>query len=237
MPFTAELPPIVRHISQLEENWKKQSPWDRELLYYDTTKQLVGNFVVGDMTYQLRQTLEASYEPPIANKQGRFLVPQLARIIIGRGADLGSSKYDWELKVDEKIQTLLAKQEFERTHQDIEEWELLNRHFNLAELKYSTPADIRVYGCLEKIRGHVRQVRWLDGTITRFRRHQIPAQMVAFKLGQPFEAVLRRDCRNWKALSISAVFPTSSLPEVSEDDAEVILGKTPSVAARAQLDF
>lgn len=238
MPFfTAELPPIVRYDDQVEEGWIKQSPWDTDLLYYDTTRQLIGNFKVGDVIYQMRQSLQATYEPPIANTGGRFLVTQLAKVVIGRGPDLESAKYDWELKVDEKIQTLLAKQDFERTNEDIEEWEMLNRHFNLAELKYSTPADVRVYGCLEKIRGHIRQVRWLDGTISKFRRHQIPARMVTFKPGQPFEAILKRDSRNWKVLSISAVFPSHSLHEVSEAEAEAILGNIPSITERAQLNF
>lgn len=237
MPFTAELPPIVRHISQMEESWIKQSRWDNDMLFFDATKQLIGNFVVGDIAYQLRQTLEASYEPPIANKQGRFLVPQLAKVVVGQGADLESAKYDWELKVDEKIQTLLAKQNFERTLEDTEDWEMLNRHFNLAELKYSTPADVRVYGYVEKIRGHVRQVRWIDGTITRFRRHQIPAQMVTFQIGQPFEAILKRDSRSWKVLSIAAVFRSHSLHEVSDAEAESILGNIPSITERTPLNF
>jgi len=229
--------PIVRRVDRDAANWIQSPKWDNKLLYCDTTRQLVRNFNVGEVVYRLRQPLEAIYEPPVSNRPGRFVVTQLADTVIGSGGDLESAKKDWELKVDEAIQSLLVQQDFERSVEDQKHWELMNRHFNLSEMRYSTPADVRVYGRLEKVRAHVRQVRWLDGSISRFRRDQIPAQMVAFKLGQSFEAVVKRDNRSWDAIEVSSVFPVPSLPSVSDDRAQEILDRVPSIKHRNALDF
>ena len=87
------------------------------------------------------------------------------------------------------------------------------------------------------IRGHNYRVRWLDGSTSKLARRDIPADMVRFRVGQPFDAVVLRDARSWKLIRIESVFAAKSLPVVSENDANEILAPKKSRANRRQLDW
>ncbi|MEM9411308.1 MAG: hypothetical protein AAGA30_09360 [Planctomycetota bacterium] len=227
------LPP-AQEIVREREQWVEHRNWNSDLLYFDSTRQLIGKFRVGDVVYALKRPLEAIFEPAFVNAEGRFFVSELASLVIGRGNDLNSAKKDWELQIDAHIQKLLSKQDFERTDEDDKAWEQLNRFFNLPELKYSTPFDVRIYGKLVKVRGHQRFIKWIDGTKSKFDRNRIPADMVSFEIGQPFEAVVKRDPRTWKILKIASAFPASDLPEVTDEELEQ---NVPSIKERDSVSW
>lgn len=205
--------------------------WNRTYLYEDPSQLVINRFIVGDVEYVPNHVLVANYEPPVGGVQARFIVAELHSLrglmedieFVGRGASLKASKLDWSMQVDTAIQRLFAKQDFERTSSEEKLWRGLGRFFDLNSIRYSIPLKIRAYGTLESIRGHRYIVRWLDsGRVNRLNRKDIPSAMVSFRCGQPFEAVVIRNARDFKLIGIESVFATSSLPRSTDEDASLL---------------
>ena len=217
----------------------------KERLYQDPTKLMIEGFQVGDVAYRVNHSLHGQYEPPLNQSSGRFFASELLRLkgkidgieFIGRGKSIVLARKDWEFEVDRAIQRLLSLQDFERNENESYAWSVLGSHFDLTAIRYSAPLKIRAFGQLEGIRGNRYFVRWLDGKKTKFFRQHIPSELVGFRTGQSFEAIVLRDARTFKPLGISAAFPMKALPNVTEDEAMELFGPKAGRASSSQLDW
>lgn len=235
MPFAAPaaLPPVVISRDIRDENhWGRGIEWADGLLYLDPTRFEFARFKIGDIRYRSLQPLKANYNPPAFDRSGRVTVQGLSPEIIGRGSSLKEAKRDWQLNLDAEVQRLFGTQEFELTTEDKTLLRKLNQFFDLNELRYSTPIAVRSYGRLLGVRGHKYRVRWVDGTKSTLSRKQIPASMVPFQAGQPFEAVVSRDPRTWNILRIESAFRANGLPAVSEEEAVELFSATKDTSVR-----
>lgn len=209
-------------------DWQRDTFWSQDLFYCDPTRHMLKSFRVGEMLYEGLRPIHATFEPPVSGRQGRFIVAGLEEYFVGRGNTFDDAYEDWTLIIDFSIQQLLATQDFERTAEQNHQWHLLSQYFDLNEIRYSRPLRIRAYGRLLSNRGHQYRVRWIDGTKSKFTRDRVPEEVVGFRVGQPFEAVVLRDARTWQLLRVESAFATSSLPHVTEADANEFLRDVPS---------
>jgi len=231
------LPPAIVTRDELHSQWHGDVSWTSSLLYRDSLLQLVGNFKVGDCKYHPIAPLHGSYEPPMNGHRGRFLVAGLEDCVVGYGATLFEARRDWELGVDALIQNLLATLDFERTGEQAKLWSKLFEYFDLNEIRYANPLRIRAFGQLIGVRGHKYRIQWIDGSRNIVERKNIPAELVRFNVGQPFDAVVSRDARTWKLIRIDSVFAAKSLPNVSIDEARELLAPQKSETERKSLDW
>lgn len=225
MPFVppAALPPVAitrEYREPVQSHWTPGFSWANDLLERDATRFQFTQFRVAELLYRASQPLRASYEPPISGRDGRFIVEGLHPEIVGRGRSLQQAQRDWELNLDAHVQRLLAKQDFEQSAEDRKLIGKLHQYFDFNELKYANPIRTRAYGRLVGLRGHKYRVRWVDGTKSTLSRHQIPGNMVAYRVGQPFEAVVQRNARTWQLIKVESAFAARPLPKVSKDEAD-----------------
>ncbi len=222
------LPPPVFAREESEWEWQRGGMlWSRDLFYCDPTRHELASFKVGGVFYCLLHPVRAIYEPPIAGKSGRLIAHGLEKHFVGKGPTLEEAREDWQLQIDFAIQQLLATQDFERTVEEQGQWRVLCQYFDLNEIRYSRPLRIRAYGRLLSNHSRKFRVRWIDGEKHVFTREQIADEMVAFRPGQPFEAVVLREPRTWRLLRIESAFPARNLPEVSDQEArELLAGKS-----------
>ncbi len=192
----------------------------------DATRQFVGAFQVGDVLYKPRKRLTANFTPPFPGVDGRFAVADLPGLT-GFGKTMDSARKNWELRADAMIQQLLGVQDFERTEEDVVNWKNLSECFDLAEIRYSTPLQVRNYGRLVSEFPRPWKVRWIDGTTSKLQRDQIPAELVRFPLGQEFEAVIEQDSRTGDLKKIVSVFRSNRV-RVSTEEARELLANTGS---------
>lgn len=239
MPFAAlpATPPSAFVREESGWSWQRDILWSWDLLYCDPTQQLVDSFRVGETFYRMLCPLPGVFEPPIMGKSGRFIVSGLEPHFIGKGGSLDEAQEDWKLSIDLAVQQLLATQDFERSGQERSQWGLLSRYFDLNEIRYSRPLKIRDYGRLVSNHSRRFRVRWIDGSTDKFTRAQIPDVLVGFRVGQPFEAVVRRNPRTWVRIAVDAVFATSELPLVSEQEAKELLGDVSSAKSLPKLSW
>lgn len=231
------VPAIVEHTP--EPRWQSSlaSSWSKDLLYWDPNRQLVDAFKVGDTTYKPLKPMEASFEPPMYGRPGRFVVPTLSNLFVGRGKTLEEAKEDWTYGIDQSIQRLLSLREFELNDSEREQLSILKRAFDLNEIRYGRPLAVRQYGQVVSIYPRPNRIRWLDGTTSTLRRDQLPAEVIGFRVGQPFDAVVERDARSGLLLKVIAAFPCRPLPAVSEEEAENLLKEVPSSKDRRKLSW
>lgn len=239
MPFV-EASPSAIVIPPLEESGidrRGRIEWPAELLYCDPTRQLVDSFRVADVYYRLSSAMHGTFEPGMGERPGRFVVAELASDFVGIGGDLDEAKLDWQLQVDHAIQRLLGLQDFERTLEDRRISSMLTNFFDFNEIRYSQPIKAREMGTIVSAYPRATKVKWIDGQTNNLKRDQIPVEMVGYKVGQPFEAVVERDSRTWQLIRIASAFRCTNLPYVSEKDAINLLGEAPSTKDLPHLDW
>lgn len=226
------LPPSIGIHKSVDTDWTWECGifWNRDQLFRDPTLYEMQSFRVGGILYRLPRPLLATFEPPVAHKLGRFIVNGLETYFVGRGKTVEEAREDWEGQIDFSIQQLLAVQDFERTEEQQKQWHLLCRYFDMNEIRYSNPLKIRAYGRLLSTHSREFRIRFIDGEKVTLSRTEIADEMVRFLPGQPFEAVVLRDPRTWKLIRIESAFPTSLLPQVTEEEANEILAHCPAIS-------
>ncbi len=239
MPIVAlpALPPAFVSREERASGWTGNMLWTRDLLYHDPTRIEFTRFSVGEIEYCSSKPLLGTFEPPIHGSEGRFLVAEFAPEVVGRDRTLKKARQDWQFSFDREVQRILALQEFEIRDADKLLARKIHRYFDMNELRYATPLKLRAYGRILRIRGHRYQVRWIDGQTNWLSRNEIPSSILAFGVGQAFEAVVRRDARNWSLLRIESAFRTNALPEMSEAEADKLFSATKANLEVKQLDW
>ncbi len=239
MPLVAlpAIPPAIVSREERVYGWTGNMLLTRDLLNHDPTRIEFTRFTVGEIKYCSPKPLLGTFEPPIHSSDGRFLVAEFAPEVVGRGRTLKKARQDWQFGFDREVQRILALQDFEMTEADKRIARKIHRYFDLNELRYATPLKLRTYGRILRIRGHRYQVRWIDGQTNWLTRNEIPSSMLAFRVGQAFEAVVRRNPRTWNLLRIESAFPSSALPELTQEEADKLFSATKASLRVEQLEW
>jgi|GEM_PF-2496980 len=234
-----EQPPAFIQVADFSDRMSISDGFDSKFggPYRGQTRVEFTEVRVGDCNYKAVRPMVGLYEPPMFDRPGRFFVSELAPEIMGRGKTLDLARKNWKLSLDAAIQGLLSKVDFELDVDDRKLLEKLQIFFDWNQVRYSEPLKTMTYGTLEKRRGEKLGVRWIDGSFTTLRRHQIPANMVGFKVGQPFDAVLLRDPRSNVILKIESVFPAKELPILTTLQADEIFGVRKDRCEFKELDW
>jgi hypothetical protein len=225
------------HYEQRVGNWHGEVVADREWLVCDSTRQAFSAFRVGEVTYRSNKVLRASFVPPFPGTEGRFVVDGLQDLEVGYGNTLDTARRDWELRVDMRIQRLLATQDFEQTSSEKKDLETLNRYFDLSKVRYASLLKVRAVGKLVAVYPRPWKVRWIDGTSSTLIREQLPIELVRMSVGRKFEAVVERDPRDWSLVRILSAFPCQISDEPDAVSAEAILSSIPTTGKLPDLEW
>jgi len=228
--------PPTSFISQVvADDWYAPVVKNQDWFYCDATRQFIGNFAVGEILYRPTERLVGIFEPPTPSMLGRFSVTGLP-MLAGRGKTIDEARTNWELNTDAMIQRLLGVQDFEFTDDDRKNMHYLSQYFDLPEVRYSAPLHVRNYGKLVSVFPRPWKIRWIDGTTCAVSRHQIPAELVRYAVGQEFEAVVEQDSRTGQLVKIHSVFRTQS-KHVTDSDVNSLLSKATSSAELPDLEW
>lgn len=228
-------PPTSAVTHVVANDWHAPSVRNQDWFYCDVTQQFIGDFAVGEILYRPTSRLVGIFEPPTPNTTGRFSVGVLPKLA-GRGKTIDEARANWDLNTDAMIQRLLGTQDFEMTDDDKENMQQLSQCFDLSEIRYSMPLQVRNYGKLVSAFPRPWKVRWIDGTTSEVSRHQVPAELVRFSVGQEFEAVIEQDSRTGKLVKIISVFRTAR-KRISESDVASLLSRATSSKDLPDLDW
>ncbi len=240
MPFALppEVPSIVVARDNRAEDWYDDAFANREWFVCDSTRQTFRSFRVGDVTYRSSKMLRASFAPPFpGGVPGRYVVDDLQSLVVGYGNTLDAARRDWELGIDMLIQNTLATHDFELSAAEKDHREIINRFFDLAQIRYASLLRVRSVGKLMAVHPRPWRIRWIDGTSNELMREQLPVEMVRLRPGQMFEAVVERDPRDWTLVRVISVFPCLDFASDSETTADEILSSVPTTAELPDLDW
>ncbi|MEZ6121648.1 MAG: hypothetical protein R3C49_00575 [Planctomycetaceae bacterium] len=236
MPIMLVDAPSTATVAQvIADDWYAPNVRNWNWFYCDATRQFIGTFMVGEVLYRPTGQLIGLFEPPTPDISGRFSVSGLSSLV-GRGRTINEARADWELSVDAMIQRLFGTQDFERSTDEQENMRQLSQCFDLTEIRYALPLQVRNCGKLVSVFPRPWKVRWIDGTSSDLSRHQVPAELVRFSVGQEFEAVVEQDSRTGDLVKIVSVFK-SARKQVSDRDVTNLLSRATSSKDLPDLDW
>lgn len=189
----------------------------------DVTKRVVDEAVVGETSYQLRRPVTLTFYPFVAGSLGELIqepnpLGHDEYNVIGRGVTYDVALADWSARLHTRLQTLLAKRDWERTAEEQEEMAALELLIDVPAYQKSTPLRMRQIGTVARRRPMPDRVRWEDGSYEPVGLDQMPAEFAAFHAGQRFEAIVVRTPGTRKLLRVVHVQPLPRLAAATVEE-------------------
>ncbi|HEX4607016.1 MAG TPA: hypothetical protein VH092_02310 [Urbifossiella sp.] len=189
----------------------------------DVAKRIIDEAIVGETSYQLRRPVTLTFYPFVSGGHGELIqepnpLGHDEYNVIGRGKTYEEALADWSARLHTRVQTLLAKREWERDPEEQEEMAALERLIDVPAYLKATPLRLRQIGMVSRRRPMPDRVRWEDGSYEPVGLDQMPAEFAAFHAGQRFEAIVIRSPGTRKLLRVVHVHPLPRLGQASVEE-------------------
>lgn len=181
----------------------------------DVTRRRVTEVRVGEASYYLRYPITLTFYPFARGGVGELRQEPdgfgIELNLVGRGVAFERALSDWKGQFHTRIQTLLAKREWERTAQELEEMATFERLVDIPAYLRDTPYRVREIGTVRARRLVPDRIKWEDGRTERVALSQMPPEFASLHAGQRFEAITLRTPATGKLVKVVHVSPLPRL--------------------------
>lgn len=199
--------------------------------------RLISHVRIGPIVYKLRYTIVGKF----STTTGRFSCPELAASLVGHGATLERAYDDWVFEMHRRFQEIYLKRPFELNPEEARLWRRFEEIVDVAAYRLTVPLCLRQIGTVVALHSSPPSVRiqWETENYTDkpISFDFLPAEFAAYRIGQRFEAIVRRESATYHLIDVLDTKRLMTPPPLSDEQLEEFWLSIPTTNSLPSTDW